>query len=171
MARIAVDMDGVTCDTYAAQCKWLAETHPDLLDLADGRKFRTFLSDMQWANFMSMMADGLFFNDLPPMYGAIEVMEKLCAEHDVFIVSAGTLIPKSCFYKYDWVVKYMPYFDIRNLVFCMNKGAVLADYLIDDHVQNFERFQGKGLLFGNDPNHLDYPDRVKDWADVAQYEF
>lgn len=171
MARLAFDMDGVIVDTYVGQKDWLKSTYPELMDKADGRKFKSFLSDEQNRVFYQMMDDGKFFANLPPMDGAIEVMRNLTANHEVYIVSAGTLIPKSCSYKYDWIVKYLPFVDVKNIVFCMNKGAVLADYLMDDHVQNFRGFEGKGILFGKDQHYLDYPDRVENWAAMAQYEF
>ncbi|WP_338021727.1 5' nucleotidase, NT5C type [Bacillus pakistanensis] len=32
-------------------------------------------------------------------------------------------------------------------MFCGDKSIILADYLINDNVKNFKRFNGKGILF------------------------
>ena len=77
--------------------------------------------------------------------GADEVMEKLCTEHDVYIVTAYTA--DTCVDKVRWVQKYLPFFDIKNIVFCNNKSLFNADALIDDAPHNLESFPNTTICF------------------------
>ena len=56
-----------------------------------------------------------FFSNLGMQSGADEVMERLCKEHDVYIVTAYTVT--TCVDKVKWIRKYLPFFDIKNVVF------------------------------------------------------
>lgn len=172
MARIAFDMDDVITDTYAAQRKWLKTTYPETAEFADGRKFETFLSDVQHNHFWEMLGEGEFFGEIQPMEGAVETLRELNRRHELFIVTAATLFPKSCIHKYNWVQRHLPFFDADNIVFCANKSIVNVDYLIDDHAENFVGLEGQGLLFDAVHNrNSSYPDRIESWAAVRNYKF
>jgi 5'(3')-deoxyribonucleotidase len=172
MARIGFDMDEVITDTYTAQLEWLKTTYPELVKHAAGQKISNILSETQHDHLYEMLDQGSFFKDLLPMKGAVQTLELLNNEHELFIVTAATLFPNSCVPKFNWIKKYLPFFDLENVVFCMNKSAVHVDYLIDDHASNFDGLHGTGVLFSAPHNHEHpYPVRVSDWADVACFSY
>ncbi|MDZ4835550.1 MAG: 5'-3'-deoxyribonucleotidase [Candidatus Melainabacteria bacterium] len=102
--------------------------------------------------------------------GAIETLEALSKEHELFITTAAMEVPKSFFAKYDWLTKHLPFINTQHFVFCGDKSIVQADYLIDDNVRHFKRFKGCGILFDAPHNKfVDYNPRVKSWNDVAEF--
>jgi len=132
----------------------------------------SFLSSEQHDHFWTMLHEGAFFGKIKPMKGAVKTLKILNNTHELFIVTAATLFPKSCTYKFEWVEKHLPFFDVDNIVFCANKSIVHADYLIDDHAENFVNFSGQGLLFDAIHNRESpHPHRIKDWKAVAEYDF
>jgi len=170
--RLAFDMDRVIVDTYQAQIDWLSQSHPEFVQQADGRLFGEFLPSSINQEFWQMLEDGTFFADLPPMEGAIETLEWLSNTHELIIVSAGPLIPNSCTPKLEWVRRFLPFFNPDNVVLCMNKSLIIADYLIDDQTKNLERFTGTGILYASNPSYADsdFP-KVRNWEDIRNYNF
>ena len=109
-------------------------------------------------------AKGFFYN-LGMQSGADEVMEKLCTEHNVYIVTAYTA--DTCVDKVRWVQRYLPFFDIKNIVFCNNKSPFNADVLIDDAPLNLESFPNTTICFYmpyNNEVKSDY--RAYSWSDI-----
>ena len=109
-----------------------------------------------------------FFYNLGMQSGADEVMEKLCTEHNVHIVTAYTA--NTCVDKVRWVQKYLPFFDIKNIVFCNNKRLFNADVLIDDAPHNIESFPNTTICFDmpyNKEVKSDY--RAFSWIDINRY--
>jgi len=106
-----------------------------------------------------------FFSNLGMQSGADEVMERLCKEHDVYIVTAYTVT--TCIDKVKWIRKYLPFFDIKNVVFCNDKNLINADVLIDDAPHNLESFQNTTICFDmpyNKEAKCDY--RAFSWDDI-----
>ena len=118
MTRIAFDMDGVIADTYAAQKRWVTENYPKKLSYVDGRKFKEFLSESEHRHFWDTLEAGKFFEDIAPMDGAVETLKTFSRIYDISIATAGPLLPKSMYYKYQWVEKHLPFFDLREPDIC-----------------------------------------------------
>jgi 5'(3')-deoxyribonucleotidase len=111
-----------------------------------------------------------FFEDLPLMPGAQDVLKQLTARFEIFIATQAMSVPNSLGPKYRWLQRHFSFIPPTNYVFCGNKSILRADYLIDDLPKNLQRFQGTGLLYSAPHNLLatGYI-RVENWQDVAAY--
>jgi 5'-nucleotidase len=85
----------------------------------------------------------------------LDVMQWLCAEHDVFVASAATEFPTSFNDKLAWLERHLPQIARHKVIFCGEKSVLNVDYLIDDTPQHFEGFRGVGLLFDAPHNRGD----------------
>ncbi|WP_158820494.1 5'-3'-deoxyribonucleotidase [Granulicella sp. S156] len=167
--RIAVDMDEVITDTLGKQLRLYnqrcgtsasrSDLHGNnLVDIAP-------TSHKEW--LVSMLYEPGFFADLEPMPGSLGGMERLCAQHDVFIASAATQFPNSFNEKIAWLKLYLPQIPLDHIIFCGDKSILNVDYLIDDSAYHFKGLRGVGLLFDaphNRKNHEHF--RVYGWAEV-----
>ncbi len=167
--RIALDMDEV-----------IADVSPKFLDLYE-REFGTRLQKEDYwgkkiyqingaTKVRDFLHDKGFFLDLPVMPGSQEVVRTLTEHYDVFITTAAMEFRASLEDKYDWLLQHFPFIPWRNFVFCGDKSILRADYMIDDHVNNLEVFQGKGLLYTASHNiHEERFTRVDSWEDIAAF--
>ncbi len=110
-----------------------------------------------------------FFRNIPLMPDAQEVIGKLYEKYEIFIVSAATEFPLSMTEKLEWLEDYFPYIGWTHTVFCGHKWMIRADYIIDDHEKNLEKFEGKCLLFDAMHNqHVTDFQRVNSWKEVEK---
>lgn len=111
-----------------------------------------------------------FFEDLPLMPGAQQVLKELSTRFEVFIASQAMMVPNSLGPKYRWLQRHFPFIPPTHYVFCGHKGILRADFLIDDLPRNLERFEGEGLLYTAPHNLLATGfTRVNSWNEVAEY--
>jgi 5'(3')-deoxyribonucleotidase len=109
-----------------------------------------------------------FFDTLGVQPYAKEVTEWLTQYYNICIVTAFT--PETVVDKRKWVSRNFPWIKEKDLIFCNNKGLILADYLIDDGVHNLEAFKGTSIVFDTHHNQGDYPYlRIKDWIDGLSF--
>jgi len=111
-----------------------------------------------------------FFRTLPLMPGAVEAVQTLMEEFEVYIVSAAMEFPQSLKEKYEWLQEHFPFIGWENIVFCGDKSIINTDYMIDDHCRNLDACKGKTLLFhayhnGNVTHHT----RVNNWKEVLEF--
>jgi len=126
-----------------------------------------------------------FFMSLKPIKNSIETIKKLIDDgHTVFIISSP-MNEFSVFEKYLWCKKYLPFFDIRNLILVGNKSELLSridgenSVLFDDCPAYLREFNGirivmdreynKELIVGdsvNGMNDVDY--RVSGWDEFYE---
>lgn len=108
-----------------------------------------------------------FFRDMEVMPDAVEVIQKLHDNFEIFIVSAATEFPYSLKEKIDWLEEHFSFISWKNIVLCGDKSIISADYLIDDHEKNLKPFQGKALLFDAIHNQkLEGYQRFKTWREI-----
>jgi 5'-nucleotidase len=163
---LAIDMDEVLADTLGWQIHLYNQrfgTHvvPDDLDGVD-------LIDIvpeahkRWA--ADIFNEPGFFAAIPPLPGALEVMERLCAHHRVYVASAATEFPGSFNEKMDWLARYLPRIPVPRIVFCGEKSVLDVDYLVDDTPSHFVGLRGTGLLFDAPHNRKEHRyKRVYGW--------
>lgn len=172
MQRICVDMDEVMADTLSEHLRRYNEAFDEALTPADlvGKGLWQVAPEDRQAQVRAFLDAEDFFEDLPLMPGAQEVLENLSARFDIFIATQAMTVPNSLGPKYRWLQRHFPFIPPTNYVFCGNKCILLADYLIDDLPRNLERFQGKGLLY-TAPHNLTTTTytRVNNWQEVARY--
>jgi len=128
---IYIDMDGVLCDYRKNYIKH-KEQYPEVV-----------YPQSQYG----------FFLDLEPMPGAVEAFLKLSNIHDVWILTAPSIMnPLSYAEKNVWVKKYLGQDFVKKLIMCPNKSLLKGDYLIDDHEwTNWQGdFEGELLLISEE---------------------
>jgi 5'(3')-deoxyribonucleotidase len=100
--------------------------------------------------------------------GSQEVILALSKKYEIFIATAAMEFPTSFVHKYEWLKTHFSFIPWTHFVFCGDKSILQADYLIDDHVRNFKRFTGQGILFTSPHNvHDEWTPRVNNWQEVA----
>lgn len=102
------------------------------------------------------------------MPGAVEALQELSKNFEIFIVSAAMEFPQSLSEKQAWLNQHFPFISWKNIVFCGDKSVIQADYMIDDHVKNLSGFKGTPLLFDAAHNTFitDYQ-RIRSWKEAV----
>ncbi|HEY3625273.1 MAG TPA: 5'-3'-deoxyribonucleotidase [Terracidiphilus sp.] len=165
-------MDEVMADTLSEHLRRYNETFDEALTPADlaGRGLWQVAPEDRQQEVRAFLDAEDFFEDLPLMPGAQEVLEELSGRFDIFIATQAMTVPNSLGPKFRWLQRHFPFISPANYVFCGNKCILRADYLIDDLPRNLDRFEGQGLLF-TAPHNLvatGYT-RVENWREVAEY--
>lgn len=166
--RIAIDMDGVIADTETHYINWYYDqyqvkvSHSQLIGKAEGEGF-----PVKGAIRNFLLTPG-FFKSLPVMPGAVEALQELSKNFEIFIVSAAMEFPQSLSEKQAWLNQHFPFISWKNIVFCGDKSVIQADYMIDDHVKNLSGFKGTALLFDAAHNTFitDYQ-RIRSWKEAV----
>ena len=172
MQRICVDMDEVMADTLAEHLRRYNEAFDEAITVHDlaGKGIWEFAPDDRQQQLRAFLDAEDFFEDLPLIPGAQQVLKDLSARFEIFVASQAMVVPNSLGPKYRWLQRHFPYIPPTHYVFCGNKSILRADYLIDDLPRNLLRFEGQGLLFSA-PHNLGATGfvRVENWTQVADY--
>jgi len=171
MKRIAIDMDEVISH-FSAKCLELFNeefqeryTNQHL----QGKKLMEL--DARFEKKVNQyLANESFFLELEVVKDSQEVIKKLSANYEIYIVTAAMEFPASLAPKYQWLKKHFSFLNEKNFVFCGDKSIIHADYLLDDTPSNLETFNGKGILFTapHNVNATGYA-RVDNWKEVEAY--
>ncbi len=142
--RLIVDMDGVIADVYS-QFLHMEEkefgTRQPLENLVGKKEHEAFPNCHKYVT-----SDG-FFSTAPLIEGAVEALQILNENYQLFIVSAAMEFPKSLPEKYQWLQQHLPFLSWHQFVFCGSKTVVQGDIMVDDHFKNLDYFTGQRLLF------------------------
>jgi 5'-nucleotidase len=110
-----------------------------------------------------------FFRTMAPHQNSQDVLEKLNARYELFIVSAAMEFPQSLPEKLEWLKEHFPFLSWRQIVFCGSKAVVHGDYMIDDLPHNLEKFNGEKFIFTAPHNlQLTQFQRLNDWREVGE---
>lgn len=172
MRRICVDMDEVMADTLSEHLRRYNEAFDEAItpEHLYGKGIWEYAPEDRRQQVRDLLDAEDFFEDLPLMPGAQDVLRQLSDKFEIFIATQAMTVPNSLGPKYRWLQRHFAFIPPTHYVFCGNKSILLADYLIDDLPRNLERFQGTGLLYTAPHNRsaAGYV-RVNDWEDVAAY--
>ena len=172
MRRICVDMDEVMADTLSEHLRRYNQEFDESLtteDLSGKGLWEVTPLDRQQQLRAFLDAED-FFEDLPLMPGAQEVLKSLTPRFEIFIATQAMTVPNSLGPKYRWLQRHFPFIPPTNYVFCGNKCILRADYLIDDLPRNLQRFEGHGLLYTAPHNrNVSGFTRVDNWQQVAAF--
>jgi 5'-nucleotidase len=172
MRRICVDMDEVMADTLSEHLRRYNEAFDEAItpDELKGKGLWEYAPETRRQQLREFLDAEDFFEDLPLMPGAQQVLEQLSQRFEIFIATQAMTVPNSLGPKYRWLQRHFPFIPPTHYVFCGNKSILLADYLIDDLPRNLDRFQGTGLLYSA-PHNLTASAyvRVDTWQEVADY--
>lgn len=121
------------------------------------------------------------YDDATVLPDAIGVIERLSHFYDIYIVSAfvdkrriqeSSIMAK---YKYEWILKNMPFIDPKKIVLTGSKDIIMCDIKIDDKVSNLKGYGETKLLIDQLHNQkYSFEEleklkikRVYDWQQVA----
>jgi len=170
--RICVDMDEVMADTLSEHLRRYNQEFEESLttdDLTGKGLWEVTPLDRQQQLRAFLDAED-FFEDLPLMPGAQQVLKSLSSRFEIFIATQAMTVPNSLGPKYRWLQRHFPFIPPTNYVFCGNKSILRADYLIDDLPRNLQRFEGHGLLYTAPHNKtVTGFTRVDNWQQVADF--
>lgn len=172
MSRICVDMDEVMADTLAEHLRRYNQAFEEEVTLNDlaGKGLWEFTPLDRKEQLRAFLDAEDFFEDLPLMPEAQEVLKELSSRFEIFIATQAMAVPNSLGPKYRWLQRHFPFIPPSHYVFCGDKGILRAEYLIDDQPRNLLRFNGDGLLYSA-PHNLTVTGfvRVNNWQEIAEY--
>ena len=146
--RIGIDCDDVINNLVLAWIECYNKDYDDNLKIEDIKSWDIGSYSKIGNKFYEYLGDGKLFKMLSINDGAAEVIEKLCENNEVYIVTANASYNTGvCDDKVDFIKKFMPLFPIKNIIFINNKSLLDLDVLIDDGLHNLEHFKGKRVLF------------------------
>jgi 5'-nucleotidase len=170
--RICVDMDEVMADTLGEHLRRYNQTFEEEVTLDDlaGKGLWEFTPLDRQQQLRAFLDAEDFFEDLPLMSGAQEVLKQLSSRFEIFIATQAMAVPNSLGPKYRWLQRHFPFIPPSHYVFCGDKSILRAEYLIDDQPRNLLRFNGDGVLY-TAPHNLTTTGfvRVNNWQEVAEY--
>ena len=172
VTRICVDMDEVMADTLAEHLRRYNQAFDEevTLDELSGKGIWEFTPQDRRQELRAFLDAEDFFEDLPLIPGAQEVLQQLSSRFEIFIATQAMAVPNSLGPKYRWLQRHFPFIPATHYVFCGDKRILRADYLIDDLPKNLLRFEGQGLLYTAPHNHGETGFfRVNNWSEVAEY--
>src|SRR3974377_1038481 len=170
--RICVDMDEVMADTLAEHLRRYNQEFDEEVTAEDlaGKGLWEVTPLDRHRQLRAFLDAEDFFEDLPLMSGAQEVLKQLSSRFEIFIATQAMTVPNSLGPKYRWLQRHFPFIPPSHYVFCGDKSILRAEYLIDDQPRNLHIFTGTGLLF-TAPHNLTTTGfiRVNSWQEVAEY--
>lgn len=169
--RIGIDCDDVLNNLVEF---WLSRYNSDYNDNIKIEDIKSWnIGDYTKAgkDFYKYLEDGETFKNLSIKDGAAEVIEKLCENNEVYIVTANASYNTGvCDDKVNFIKKFMPFFPIKNIIFINNKSLLDLDVLIDDGLHNFEGFKGVKIVFDrpwNQGSKNKYDLRINGWNEKS----
>jgi 5'-nucleotidase len=170
--RICVDMDEVMADTLAEHLRRYNQHFDETVTPADlvGKGLWEVTPLERQQQLRAFLDAEDFFEDLPLMPDAQDVLKSLSRRFEIFIASQAMVVPNSLGPKYRWLQRHFPFIPPTHYVFCGDKSILRADYLIDDQPRNLHLFTGTGLLY-TAPHNLTTTGwiRVDNWKQVDDY--
>ena len=170
--RILVDMDDVLCHFVPRIVEWYNKDTNSNIKLKNVDPWdleKSFKDKAALAYFRNYIRYPSFYQDLPPVEGAIEGFKKLVKKYDVFIVSA---VPRSAGLAYEgkmeWLRFYFPFFNLDNFISAQKKSIIESNILLDDGMHNLEPFRESGktaVAFDRPWNKKWDGLRVKTWPE------
>jgi 5'(3')-deoxyribonucleotidase len=172
LKRVCVDMDEVMADTLAEHLRRYNQAFEEDVTVDDlaGKGLWEITPQDRQKELRAFLDAEDFFEDLPLMPDAQEVLKQLSSRFEIFIATQAMAVPNSLGPKYRWLQRHFPFIPPTHYVFCGDKRILRADYLVDDLPKNLLRFEGQGLLY-TAPHNLTATGfvRVNNWQEVAAY--
>lgn len=168
---IAIDMDDTVADTLSRHVERYQQEFGIKLNREDmlGKKIYDVVSKEHLATVRQFPHHPDFFNDLPVLDDAVDVIKELSQHYRIYFASAAMEYPSSFNAKYAWLKTNFPFINELNFIFCGYKGMLNCDFLIDDSSCHIDVFSGTGYLFNATHNYFETGyNRVNSWLDVKE---
>jgi len=167
MKIIAVDVDGVVAENHV---EWLARYNRDYNDTLTKDDWISwgidkFVKPECGLKIYNYLKDPTLYDNIKPISGALETINDLSKKYRIIYVTATPIEASGV--KYNWLKKYNFITRIQDYVECSDKSLILADYLIDDNIDNIKTFSGVGYIFTQPWNiNWYWPFRIDSWEEV-----
>jgi 5'(3')-deoxyribonucleotidase len=143
--RLLVDSDSVVVDLIGPWCaKYNELYHDDLMVEKFGGDFGGIDKVVKpecGKKVYDIFKEEGFFESLEPLEGAIDGLEELNSQHDLYIVTAYSGTPNSAKGKATWYKENCPFIDTdHSLILCKEKHMLCGDVMVDDSLKNLEMF-------------------------------
>jgi len=190
MQKLIIDFDSTLCDSILAYCSVYSIIYKNAegFKIADPNKVKLYSLKDECPlveNPLLMFDTKMFFDFLQPFPNAVEVIENLSKQFDIYVVSVCR--PKNAYFKnlylrdhFKGIKQFIPLINFDGT--CkMEKGNIInSDFAIciDDGMENLESFSNNSssnhnIIFGkeyywniNNPNNYH---RCLDWLEVYNY--
>ncbi|MFC0213105.1 5'(3')-deoxyribonucleotidase [Paenibacillus chartarius] len=170
--RLLIDMDSVIVDLMSV---WFDKYNADYNDHLSVDALLSWNTELYvkpecGEKIYEYLDETGLFRALQPLPHAIDVLQRLKANHDIVIVSSSRTHAFSD--KEFWVEQHLPFIGKTNLIFSHRKELICGDLLFDDAPHNLKAFSGTGRL----AVAMDYPynrdvkvPRVSDWLEFEKF--
>ena len=180
MQKIMIDLDEtIVMDGYLKAVNDYKKTNYKAEDI-DTYYVEDILGEEKEAFLDHFYKNVNIYDGIQELPGAIKTIKDLCKYYDVYICAAfdprRVLESKvSAMYKYEWIIKNMPFIDPKKIILTGSKDVVMCDIKIDDKVANLKNGYGKvKLLLDHKHNQkYDFEDleslgirRVYNWEQI-----
>ena len=169
--RIGIDLDDVINDLVFKWIECYNKDYNDTLSIEDIKSWDIADYTKIGKDFYKYLGDGKLFKSLSINDGAAKIIERLCKDQEVYIVTANASYNTGvCDDKVNFVKKFMPFFPIKNIIFINNKSLLDLDVLIDDGLHNFEGFKGFKIIFDrpwNQDYDIENSFRMNEWSEMT----
>lgn len=141
MKKIMIDMDNVITDTDFLDIinNFLKTNHK--LEEQETYYLQNLIKD-QKKEFWTFAQDKNFYENSPLFKDCYEVLEKLNAKYEIYIVTSYLwkdeidVSGKNLMNKYNYLRERLPFIKPEQYIFTTNKDIILADIKIDDRLKN-----------------------------------
>lgn len=153
MKKIMIDLDETICSpSYLKEVNKYLNTNYKYEDIKT-YFVEDIIAEDKKQDFLDYFYQNVnAYDDAMILPDAIGVIEKLSHFYEIYIVSAfvdkrrikeSSIMAK---YKYEWILKNMPFIDPKKIVLTGSKDIIMCDIKIDDKVSNLKGYGETKLL-------------------------
>lgn len=153
MKKIMIDLDETICSpSYLKEVNKYLNTNYTYEDIKT-YFVEDIIAEDKKQDFLDYFYQNVnAYDDAMILPDAIGVIEKLSHFYEIYIVSAfvdkrrikeSSIMAK---YKYEWILKNMPFIDPKKIVLTGSKDIIMCDIKIDDKVSNLKGYGDTKLL-------------------------
>ena len=153
MKKIMIDLDETICSpSYLKEVNKYLNTNYTYEDIKT-YFVEDIIAEDKKQDFLDYFYQNVnAYDDAMILPDAIGVIEKLSHFYEIYIVSAfvdkrrikeSSIMAK---YKYEWILKNMPFIDPKKIVLTGSKDIIMCDIKIDDKVSNLKGYGETKLL-------------------------
>ncbi len=153
MKKIMIDLDETICSpSYLKEVNKYLNTNYKYEDIKT-YFVEDIIAEDKKQDFLDYFYQNVnVYDDAMILPDAIGVIEKLSHFYEIYIVSAfvdkrrikeSSIMAK---YKYEWILKNMPFIDPKKIVLTGSKDIIMCDIKIDDKVSNLKGYGETKLL-------------------------
>lgn len=167
--KIGIDVDDTLNMLSEPWAEWISKNHQPGFSVnkwTDWDLKKVVKTDGDLFEFLSL--PGTFFH-VPVQPDSQRVTQLLCAQHEVFIITAFHHRDHGLKDKCQWLDANFPHIPAKNIIYCNHKSMVNVDVLIDDGAHNFDGFNGFPILLDQPWNQKAVvPTRANGWSHVEE---